>query len=100
MVPRLVRSKRTCTVPRGSERSLTLNPKSVRFLTLSSIGCDKCVTDPSLNFDDFTGYEPQGGKIGFRRRYCNTTWNSAGNPAPMINSTLPKEEHEPVRHPH
>ena len=59
--------------------------------TASSIGCDKCVTDPSLNFTDFHGLDPQHGKIGFRRRYCNATWNSAGAPSPMINSTLPKE---------
>jgi len=56
-----------------------------------SIGCAKCVTDPSLNFSDFTGHAPQAGKIGFRRRYCNDTWNSAGAPVPMINSTLAPE---------
>jgi hypothetical protein len=56
-----------------------------------SIGCAKCVTDPTLGFSDFTGRAPQAGKLGFRRRYCNASWNSAGAPAPMINSTLPKE---------
>lgn len=49
------------------------------------------MTDPELNFDDFTGYGPQSGKLGFRRRYCNDSWNSAGAVAPMINATLPKK---------
>lgn len=41
-------------------------------------------------FRDFVGKPPQAGKLGFRTRYCNSTWNSAGAPAPLINATLPR----------
>ena len=33
----------------------------------------------------------KSGKIGFATRYCNTSYNSAGARAPIINATLPKE---------
>jgi len=54
-----------------------------------SIGCEKCVTEIE-GFDAFVGKPPQADKIGFRTRYCNSTFNSAGSPAPLINSTLPR----------
>jgi len=37
-----------------------------------------------------SGAPPQAGKIGFGTRYCNSTFNSAGAPVPMINATLPR----------
>ena len=37
-----------------------------------------------------TAAPPQGGKIGFRTRYCNATFNSAGAPKPLINATIPR----------
>jgi hypothetical protein len=76
-----------------------------------SIGCEKCATELD-GFTAFHGTGPQSGKIGFRTRYCNATWNSKGPfgsgsyythqesshidvilgaPVPMINATLPKE---------
>ena len=62
-----------------------------------SIGCAKCQTNaegPHGNKGTFHGTGPQAGKIGFRTRYCNATYNSAKsatNPTPLINSTLAKE---------
>jgi len=37
-----------------------------------------------------TGTAPHADKAGFRTRYCNASFNSAGAPVPMINATLPK----------
>ena len=54
-----------------------------------SIGCEKCVTAIE-GFSQFNGKAPQAGKIGFSTRYCNSTFNSAGAPVPLINATLPK----------
>lgn len=54
-----------------------------------SIGCEKCVTAIE-GFKEFNGKAPQAGKIGFSTRYCNSTFNSAGAPVPLINATLPK----------
>ena len=61
-----------------------------------SIGCAKCATNAEGPFSPgpFSGAPPQAGKIGFRTRYCNATYNSAPsptNPVPLINSTIPKE---------
>lgn len=36
------------------------------------------------------GPAPNNGKIGFRTRYCNATFNSKGAPEPMMHATLPK----------
>ena len=37
-------------------------------------------------------YHPRhADKIGFRLRFCNASFNSAGAPVPLINSTLPRE---------
>ena len=37
-----------------------------------------------------TAAPPQSAKIGFRTRYCNATFNSAGAPKPLINATIPR----------
>ena len=56
-----------------------------------SIGCKECATELIGADGSAGGNPPHADKIGFRKRFCNTSWNSAGAPTPMINSTLPRE---------
>eukprot|EP01045_Picozoa_sp_COSAG04_P008730 COSAG04_NODE_491_length_13463_cov_5.877432_1_plen_336_part_10 len=55
-----------------------------------SIGCAKCATDFIGPTGAAGGNPPKASKIGFRKRFCNASFNSAGAPVPMINSTLPR----------
>lgn len=56
-----------------------------------SIGCSKCATDWIGPTGAAGGNPPKASKIGFNKRFCNASFNSAGAPAPLINSTLPRE---------
>jgi hypothetical protein len=56
-----------------------------------SIGCEKCATDIIGPNGSAGGSGAHKDKIGFGKRFCNASFNSAGAPAPMINSTLPRE---------
>lgn len=40
-----------------------------------SIGCDKCATE-TAGIHPLTGNPPQAGKIGFRKRYCESTFQA------------------------
>merc|ERR1719321_1686730 len=40
-----------------------------------SIGCEKCATE-TWGTNPITGNPPQAGKLGFRRRYCNSTFQA------------------------
>lgn len=55
-----------------------------------SIGCEKCATDLIGNTGSAGGAGAHPDKIGFSKRFCNASYNSAGAPAPLINSTLPR----------
>jgi hypothetical protein len=55
-----------------------------------SIGCKECATSLIGPNGSAGGNPPHSDKIGFRKRFCNASWNSAGAPVPMINSTLPR----------
>ena len=54
-----------------------------------SIGCERCATELIGPEGAAGGNPPHTDKIGFRKRFCNASYNSAGAPVPMINSTLP-----------
>ena len=56
-----------------------------------SIGCERCATELIGPDGGAGGNTPHSDKIGFRKRFCNASWNSAGAPKPMINSTLPRD---------
>ena len=56
-----------------------------------SIGCAKCATELIGPTGAAGGNPPHADKIGFRKRFCNASYNSAGAPVPMINSTLPRD---------
>eukprot|EP01052_Picozoa_sp_SAG31_P042765 SAG31_NODE_6895_length_1858_cov_1.828880_1_plen_188_part_00 len=51
-----------------------------------SIGCAECVTDLIGPDEGATGIAPHADKIGFRKRYCNATYN----PGTLTNATLPR----------
>lgn len=54
-----------------------------------SIGCERCATELIGPEGAAGGNPPHADKIGFRKRFCNASYNSAGAPVPLINSTLP-----------
>lgn len=56
-----------------------------------SIGCEKCATDFIGTTGSAGGAGAHKDKIGFSKRFCNVSYNSAKAPAPLINSTLPRE---------
>jgi hypothetical protein len=56
-----------------------------------SIGCKQCATELIGPDGAAGGNSPHTDKIGFRKRFCNSSYNSAGAPVPLINSTLPRE---------
>ena len=56
-----------------------------------SIGCEKCATDLIGATGAAGGAGAHPDKIGFSKRFCNASFNSAGAPTPLINSTLPRE---------
>ena len=43
-----------------------------------SIGCDKCATEIMGPTGQAGGSAPKASKIGFRKRFCNASYNSAG----------------------
>jgi hypothetical protein len=55
-----------------------------------SIGCAECATDIIGPHGSAGGAGAHPDKIGFSKRFCNASYNSGG-PAPMMNSTLPRE---------
>ena len=59
------------------------------FTQACSIGCAECATEIA-GTTPLTGNAPVSGKIGFRKRYCNASYNSAGAPIPLVNATLPR----------
>ena len=75
---------------RGTKEGLSDGQACLWWSQGCSIGCEKCATEIP-GFTAFHGTGPQAGKIGFRTRYCNATFNSKGAPVPLINSTIPKE---------
>ena len=65
-----------------------------------SIGCERCATELIGPEGSAGGNPPHADKIGFRKRFCNASYNSAGAPVPMINSTLPYAPPRSLRHLH